>query len=118
MGHVKSAGSSSHSIENTQLLQAYFFMVNSPLIFAFAAKTGKGQLTGIDVAAGMLLNVGAQFGGDRKLLHIQNRIAAGADEVNVGLGVGIESLRAVYSADAHDQALLFEQSQIPVDRCL
>ena len=108
MGHVKSAGSSSHSIENTQLLQAYFFMVNSPLIFAFAAKTGKGQLAGIDVAAGTLLDVGAQFGGDRKLLHIQNRIAAGADEVNVGLGVGIESLRAVYSADAHDQALLFE----------
>ena len=52
MGQTKSAGSSSISMEKTQLLQAYFFMVVTPLALAVAAKTGEGQLAGLYTAAG------------------------------------------------------------------
>ena len=43
-------------------------------------------------------------------------MAVGADEVNMGFGVGVEPFHTVDRSHADDQALLLEECQIPVDR--
>ena len=115
MGQTKSAGSSSQVMVKTQLLQAYFFITAAPLRLTVAAQTGEGQLAAFDMAAGA---GSAELRGNRDLMHVHDCIAAGADEMHMGLGVGIETLRAVYRGNAGDLPLLFEKRQIPVDCCL
>ena len=92
-----------------------FLHNESSLRLAVTAKTGEGQLTGLNLAAGAVLT---QFRGNRDLVHIHDRVAAAADEVDMGTGVGIESFRTVYGCDAGDLTLFFEKCQISVDRCL
>ena len=83
-----------------------------------AAKPGEGQLTALHMTAAALLSIRAQGGGDADLRHINNAVAAGANKVDMGIGVGIESLNAVYGADADDLTLFLKECQIPVYRCL
>ena len=85
---------------------------------AVAAQTGHGQVATLDLATGQVFHFETETGRHFDLRQIQNGIAAGAEEVDMGRGVGIESLGAVYGSDADDQALLFEKRQIPVDRGL
>ena len=96
------------------------FHCDSSLItgLTVAAQTGHGQVAAFDLTSGQILGFEAETGRHFDLRQIQNRIAASAEEVDVGCGVGIESLGAVDGADADDQTLLLEQGQIPVDRCL
>ena len=89
----------------TQLLQANFFMVFLLLSLAFAAQTGEGQLAGVHLAAGA---AGTQLRGNGDLVHIHHRVAAIADKMNVGLGVGIEALGAVDGGNAGDLSLFLE----------
>ena len=60
----------------------------------------------------------AQFRGNGDLVHVHDCVAVAADEVDMGLRVGIKTLRAVYGRNAGDLTLLLEQCQIPVDCCL
>ena len=115
MGQTKSAGSSSHSKAKTQLLQAYFFMAAAPLRLTIAAQAGESQLAGFDMAAGAAVT---KLRGNRDLMHIHDCIAAVADEVDVGLGVGIKALNTVHGGHTGDAALLLEESQIAIDSCL
>ena len=83
---------------------------------AFPAGTGEAQAAGFCAAAGVPVGIGADaFGNDhsRQVIHL---VTGAADEVDMGFGVRIEAFHTVYGADADDQSLLFEQSQIPVDR--
>ena len=75
-------------------------------------------MAAFDLAAGKILCIGAEAGGYFDLRQIQDGIAAGAEEVDMGCGVGVKSLGAIYGAYAEDQALLFEKSQIAVNCCL
>ena len=85
-------------------------------MLALAAQPGEGELAAIYPAAAGLPDFLPQAGnGD--LVQVQHRIAAGADEMDMGIGVGIESLNAPDGGDALDQTLLLEPGQIPVDRC-
>ena len=67
------------------------------------------------MAAGAVIT---QLCGNGDLVHIHDCVTAAADEVDMGIGIGIETLRAVYGGNAGDLTLLLEKSQIPVDRCL
>ena len=49
------------------------------------------------------------------LMKIRDSVAFFANEVDVGIGVAIEPFHTFDGADAGDQALLLEQSQIPVN---
>ena len=118
MGQVKSSGSSSHSMVKTQLLQANFFMATAPLRLTFIAKSGEGQLAAVYMTAGGAFYIGTQRGGDGDLGHVQHTVAAGANKVDVGVGVGIEAFCTVDCADADDLTLFLEERQIPVDCCL
>ena len=115
MGQTKSAGSSSQVMVKTQLLQAYFFMVNTPLDLTVSAKSGEGQLAAFNTAAGALIS---QLCGNRNLMHVHHRVTVAADEVDMGVRVGIEPFDAVDGCDAGDLTLFFEKGQIAVDRCL
>ena len=99
----------------TQLLQAYFFMTTLLSGLTVAAQTGEGQLAAFHAAAGATF---AQLGGNGNLMHVHHRVAAAADEVDMGLRIGIEPLRAVYGGHAGDAALLFEKGQVAINRCL
>ena len=85
---------------------------------AIAAQTCHSQVATFNTAAGEFSGFFAETCGHFDLRQIQNRIAATAEKVDMGCGVGIESLRAVYCTDADDQTLFLEERQIPVDRCL
>ena len=81
----------------------------------FPAEAGEGQAAAADPAAGVVHLVGQGLG-DGNLLQVQNSVAAVADEVDMGRGLGIEALRAVDTAHGGNQPLLLEQVQIPVHR--
>ena len=100
--------------ENT-VVASVFFHGDYSLILTVAAKTGEGQLAAFNTAAGAGFS---KLRGNGNLVHIHDRVAAAADEVDMGTGVGIESFRTVYGCDAGDLTLFFEKCQISVDRCL
>ena len=100
--------------ENT-VVAGIFFHGDRSLRFTVAAKTGKGQLAALDLAAGA---VSTEFCGNRDLMHIHDCVTSVTDEVNVGFGVGIESFDTVDSSDAGDAALLLKESQIAINGCL
>ena len=100
--------------ENT-VVAGVFFHGNFSLFLTVAAKTGEGQLAAFNAAAGAGFS---KLRGDGNLVHIHHGIAAAADEVNVGVCIGIETFHSVYGSNAGDLSLLFEKSQIPVDCCL
>ena len=82
---------------------------------ALTAKTGEGQLAGVDMAAG---TTGTEFCGDRDLMHIHDCITAVANEVNVRLRIGIKAFYTIDGCYAGNAPLLFEEGQISVDCCL
>ena len=86
------------------------------ILLAAGADPGKGQLTAGNMAAGVLLCFGFQTLGKGQLRQIQDRAAAGADEMNVGTGVRVETLHPVHGPQTPDQTLPLEQTQVPVDR--
>ena len=47
-------------------------------------------------------------------MQIGHTVTAGADEVDVGFGIGVEPFDSRYRADTDDLTLLFEKCQIPV----
>ena len=102
------------------IVASVFFHLNRSLIsgLAVAAQAGHGQVAAFYLTAGEILSLEAEACGYFNLRQVQYGIAAGAEEVDVGCGVGIKPFGAVYGSDADDQALLFEECQIPVDRCL
>ena len=92
-----------------------FFHSDFSLVLTVAAKTGEGQLTAFNAAAGAGFS---KLRGNGNLVHIHDCIAVATDEVDMGIRVGIEAFYAVYGGNAGDLSLLFEKSQIPVDCCL
>ena len=97
------------------IVASVFFHGDYSLILTVAAKTGEGQLAAFNAAAGAGFS---KLRGDGNLVHIHHGIAAAADEVNVGVCIGIETFHSVYGSNAGDLSLFFEKSQIPVDCCL
>ena len=100
--------------ENT-VVAGIFFHGHYSLVLTVAAKTGEGQLAAFNAAAGAGFS---KLRGDGNLVHIHDCIAVAADDVNMGICVGIEGFNAVDCGNAGDLSLLFEKSQIPVDCCL
>ena len=82
-----------------------------------AAKTTDGQLAAVHLIAGAIGDFLTQGVGDTDLMEIGNRVAAFANEVNMIDGVSVKSFHTVNGAYAGNQALLLEQSQIPVNCC-
>ena len=80
-----------------------------------AAKTTDGQLAAVHLIAGAIGDFLIQGVGDVNLMEIRNRVALFANEVDMGCGVAIEPFHTFDRADAGDQTLLLEQSQIPVN---
>ena len=83
----------------------------------FSAQTGEGELAAGDGPSDACGCVAAQGLGYLQLRQVQDRVTAGADEVDMWLGVGIEPLDPSYSSHTLDQPLLFEQGQVAVHRC-
>jgi len=79
------------------------------------AAAGEGQLAVFHAAAGLAACLGAEGLGHLHLGKIDHRVAAVADEVNMGLGVGIEPFDTVDCAEADDHALLLEPGKVAVD---
>ena len=77
---------------------------------------GEAELTGIYGAADLGSRLAAEGMRYAELRQVDHRIAVLTDEVDVGIGVPVESFHAPDRGDAGDQPLLLEQGQIPVDR--
>ena len=92
------------------MLGCFFFLA------AALAYAGEAELTFAHLAAGGGFHGAAQLLGHRDLGKIDNGVAAIADEVDMGLGVAVEALDTAHCAQALDDALVFEQGQIPVHR--
>ena len=74
---------------------------------------GKGQIAFADGAALHLLG---KLIGDGDVVHVDDSLAVGTDEMHVRSSVIIETLHAVYHADGGDNALLLKCGEIAVDR--
>ena len=83
---------------------------------AFPAGAGKAQGAGFCASAGVAVHVGGEALGNDHSRQIIHLVARAADEMDMGFGVGIKPFHTVDGADADDQPLLLEESQIPVDR--
>ena len=81
------------------------------------ADAGETQLALGNLTAALLLHHAFQLLGYFHLGKVDVRIAAGADEVDMGHGVGIEALDSAHGTQALDDPLVFKQGQVPVDRC-
>ena len=81
------------------------------------ADTAETQLALGNLTAALLLHHALQLLGYLDLRKVDDGLAAGADEVNMGGGVGIEALDSAHSTQALDHPLALEQGQIPVDCC-
>ena len=80
------------------------------------AYAGETELTLGNLTAALLLHHTLQLLRHFHLGKIDHCVAAGADEVNMGCGVGIEALNSAHSTQTLDDSLIFEQGQIPIDR--
>ena len=94
-----------------------FFNFGLKIFFvkAAAAKTADGHLAAVHLIAGAIGDFPVQGVGDVDLMQIRDSVAFFANEVDVGVGVAIEPFHTLDGADAGDEALLLEQSQIPVN---
>ena len=92
-----------------------FFALKIFVFQAAAAKTADGQLAAVHLIARAIGDFLTQGVGDADLMEIGNSAAVFANEVNMIDGISVESLHTVDGAYAGDQALLFEQRQIPVN---
>ena len=92
-----------------------FFALKIFVFQAAAAKTTDGQLAAVHLIAGAIGNFLTQGVGDGDLMEIGNGVAFFANEVDVVDGVAIEPFHTFDGAYAGNQALLLEQSQIPVN---
>ena len=81
---------------------------------AAVAGAGEGQCAAFDAAAAAFFRFVA---GHRDLMQVDNRIALGADEVDMGIGVGVEALHTPNRCHTYDFPFCFEFGQIPVYRC-
>ena len=81
-----------------------------------AACAGKAQAATINFSAGQLRRPVGECLGNLHLHQICDCAAVRADEMHMGLGVGIKSLHTLDSGNHTCQALLTEQVQIPVYR--
>ncbi len=64
------------------------------------------SLTNIEIKLGVLLHI----------FHIQNAAALGAYKVSVRSGGAIQSFLSFYYADAYNQTIFFESSNVAVNR--
>ena len=80
-----------------------------------AAKTVDGQLAAVHLVAVAIGDVFCQGGREVDLVQVGDRFAGLADEVDMGVSFGVESLHSVNGTDACDQALLLKQSQVSVN---
>lgn len=87
------------------------------LVVAVAAEADISQLAALYLAAGAAVNFAVLGTGHWDLVQVDHCIAVAADEVNVGIGVGIEPFHTLDRSHAHDLALVFEVGQVPVHRC-
>ena len=81
-----------------------------------AAQAGKAQLAGGHFSANAPGSGAAQAFGGRQLRQVDDRVAAGADEMDVGHDVGVKPLDAIDCTDAGNDPLLFEQGQVSINR--
>ena len=81
------------------------------------AGSAKAELTFTDDTAGGAFHCAAELLGHFDLWKIDHILTAGADEVDMGTDIAIETLDAAYGAQALDQTLLLEEGQISVHRC-
>ena len=79
------------------------------LILTAAADTGEGQGAAFDVAAATFFPV---VPGHGDLMQVDDRIAAGADEVDMGVGVGIEPFHTLHRGHTHDLAFGLKLGQV------
>lgn len=86
------------------------------LALTAAAKTCKGQLAALDLAAGAFFSVAAQGVRHFDLRQINDGVTIAADEMDMGLCVGVKPLDAPDGGNALDDALGLEPGQIPVHR--
>ena len=94
-----------------------FFELSSFFVLTtILADAGETQLALRNLTAALLLHHPFQLLGNLHLGKVDDCVAAGADEVNMGRGVGIEALDSAHSTQALDDPLAFKQGQIPVDR--
>ena len=78
-----------------------------------AAKTREGQGAAFNVAAATFFPV---VPGHGDLMQVNDRIAFGTDEVDMGICIGIKSFDPLYCGYTGDRTLCFELRQIPVNR--
>ena len=83
---------------------------------AFPAGAGEAQAAGFGAAAGVPVGFGGETFGNDHARQVFYLVAAGADKVDMGFGIRVEAFHTVDGADADDQALLFKERQVPVDR--
>ena len=99
------------------VVSSIIFMLGCFFIFAAAlAGAGKAELAFTDDAAGGVFHGAAQLLRHGDLGKIDNCMATGADEVDMGLYIAVEALDATHGAKALDDALLLKQGQVPVNR--
>ena len=87
------------------------------LVVAVAAEADVGQLAAFYLAAGAAVDFAVLRTGHRDLMQVDDCVAIAADEVDVGVGVGVEPLHTFDRGHTHDLALVFKVGQIPVHRC-
>ena len=80
-----------------------------------AAQTVDRQLAAVHLVAVAVGDVFSQGRGKMDLVQVGDCIAVLTDEVDVGCGIGVEPFHSMYGTDAHDFALLLEQSQVPIN---
>ena len=78
------------------------------------AGAGETQLATGNGAADTAFRLGAEGFGGAELVKVNDRVTAVADEVNMGIRVGIEPFNALYRRDTDSQPLLLKQLQVPV----
>ena len=83
-------------------------------MIALVADAGKCELAAFYLSAGFSGGIEAQLRGDLQVVKIAHAAAACTDEVDMGLGVRVETLHAVYMTKALDQALLLKLGQVSV----
>ena len=82
----------------------------------FVEQKGEMKLAAFNMAAGGFLHRLIQCLGHLNLVHIHHRITAGADEMHMGVHIGIEPLDTTDGCHTLDDSLTAEPGQIPVDR--
>ena len=84
-------------------------------LHTLTAAAGEGQLAVFHGAAGLAACLGAEGLRHLHLGQVDDRITVVANEVHMGIGVGIEPFDTVDCTEADDLALLFKPSQVSVD---